>query len=285
MRPAGPSGWGPDGRRAAIALTFDNLGEAADLERGRRPAGAPLGEHFSVTRVLPRLLGLLSEPGVRATFFVEGWSAAAYPQAPAAIAAAGHEVALHGWRHERWSDLDAERERALLGRGVEALGALGLAPRGFRPPGGVLGPASWRALPGAGLSYCSPAGEGAAVRGNLAVLPFRWSLIDAFHYLPDFAPRRLARLGGADVLSPNTLRATLATALTEVAGRGGFLALLFHPFLLDDEERLDVLRGVVDQLAALAGAGAVWSAPLAEIAAWMERRPQAGGWALQLDLD
>ena len=31
-------------------LTFDNLGEAADLERGRWPADAPLGRHASVTR-------------------------------------------------------------------------------------------------------------------------------------------------------------------------------------------------------------------------------------------
>ena len=45
-----------------ITLTFDNLGEVADLERGRWPADAPLGRHASVTRTLPRILALLFHP-------------------------------------------------------------------------------------------------------------------------------------------------------------------------------------------------------------------------------
>ena len=54
-----------------IALTFDNLGEAADLERGLWPESEPLGAHVSVTAVLPRLLDELDELGLRATVCVE----------------------------------------------------------------------------------------------------------------------------------------------------------------------------------------------------------------------
>ena len=39
---------------ATISVTFDNLGEAAELERGTWPEGAPLGEHPSVRECLPR---------------------------------------------------------------------------------------------------------------------------------------------------------------------------------------------------------------------------------------
>jgi peptidoglycan/xylan/chitin deacetylase (PgdA/CDA1 family) len=282
-RPAGPSGWGRSGRRAAIAVTFDNLGEAADLERGRWPGGEPLGAHFSVTRVLPRMLALLSELGLPATFFVEGFSAELYPEAVGAIVAAGHEVGLHGWRHEPWSDLDPERERELLVRGVSVLESLSLAPAGFRPPGGVLPAASWHALRATGFRYCSPAGEGVGVRAGLPVLPFQWSLLDAFHYLPDFAPRRLAHGAGADPLPPAALGARLAGELELAERSGGFLALLFHPFLLDDRDRFEVLRSVLTEVRRLVCAGAAWCAPLREIAGWVADQHGAGVWPLSLE--
>jgi peptidoglycan/xylan/chitin deacetylase (PgdA/CDA1 family) len=86
----------------ALSVTFDNLGEAAELELGLWPEGKALGGHPSVARTLPRLLNLLEQAGVRATFFVEGLNAELYPDALRSIAAAGHEVACHAWRHEQW---------------------------------------------------------------------------------------------------------------------------------------------------------------------------------------
>src|SRR4051794_27488180 len=97
-------------------LTFDNLGEAADIERGLWPQGRPVGAHPSVTVALPRLLGELDALGLRATFFVEGWSAGVYAAAVREIAARGHDVGLHGWRHEPWSQLAPASEVHLLER-------------------------------------------------------------------------------------------------------------------------------------------------------------------------
>ena len=45
---------------SVVSVTFDNLGEAAQLELGMWPADVPQGEHFSVVEVLPRLLELLA---------------------------------------------------------------------------------------------------------------------------------------------------------------------------------------------------------------------------------
>ncbi len=280
-----PPAWGPEHRRAAVAVTFDNLGEASDLERRQWPLEEPLGRHFSVTRTLPRVLDLLSELELRATFFVEGVNAELYPQALQEIDAAGHEVAYHGWRHEAWADLDANHERHLLQRGVEALAGLGLRPVGFRPPGGRLAPSSTAALTDTGFAYCSPAGQGGGLHQQLVFLPFRWTLIDAFHYLPNFAQRRSAARGSPDALPPLALRATLGDALRQATCHGAFLAALFHPFLADTDDRLEALRAVLTDVQTLATEHAVWCAPLREIAAWMLEQPGASAWDLRLDED
>jgi peptidoglycan/xylan/chitin deacetylase (PgdA/CDA1 family) len=264
----------PDGRRAAVAVTFDNLGEASELERGQRSPGEPLGSHFSVTRALPVVLGLLSELQLHGTFFVEGINAEVYPEALRTIDAEGHEVGYHGWRHEVWAELDPGHERELLARGVDAFGALGLRPVGFRPPGGELGASSPAALVEAGFEYCSPAGEDVEAGSGLVMLPFQWALIDAFHYLPHFGKRRQGELGIPEVLPPERFRARAGEALRETARRGGFLALLFHPFLAVGDDRLEAIRAVLADLRALIDEHAVWCAPMREIAAWI--REQAG---------
>jgi peptidoglycan/xylan/chitin deacetylase (PgdA/CDA1 family) len=283
--PRRPDGWGPARRRAAVAVTFDNLGEVTELERGEWPAAAPLGRHFSVCRALPRVLALLAEQELRATFFVEGLNTELYPDALRTIAAGGHEVAYHGWRHEPWAGLGAAEERALLTRGAEALAALSLRPVGMRPPGGGLTAATLSALADLGFTYCSPAGRGAGVRAGLALLPFRWELIDAFHYLPRFGDRRRAARGADDPLPPGVLRRTLATALDATARDGGLLVLLFHPFLAGGGERFDALAAVLRDVRARVADGAVWSAPLRDIAAWVRAQPDAPAWAVELEGD
>ena len=185
-----------------VSVTFDNLGEASELERGTWPEGQPLGEHFSVRESLPQLLGMLAAEDIRATFFVEGLNGELYPEALAGLAAAGHEVACHGWRHEEWTELDAGRERELLARAHAALGA----PTGFRPPGGELTASSAALLSELGFRYCSPAGERAGRLGELAVLPFRWPLIDAYYYLPHFAGLRRAHGDPEEPMAPTALR-------------------------------------------------------------------------------
>ena len=242
--------------RAAVSVTFDNLGEASDLERGWWPEDEPLGQHHSVTEALPRVLDALDEAGLRATFFVEGLNTELYPDTLRELDAAGHEVACHGWRHERWSVLDPATERDRLQRSVAGMRALGLDPRGFRPPGGELTPATPALLRELGFTYCSPA-DGVRT-GGIPALPFRWELLDAYHYLPHFADRR----GSPDPLPPARLRETLFEALDRSEG---FVALLFHPFLADTDERLQVIRDVLARVRALVDGGAVVCVPCREL--------------------
>src|SRR4051812_1650127 len=152
---------------ATVSVTFDNLGEAAELERGTWPEGRPLGEHFSVREALPQIVERLARHDLRATFFAEGLNGELYPEVLEALRAAGHEVACHGWRHEPWHGVADER-----GRLERARGALG-GPIGFRPPGGRLHPQAPPLLSGLGYRHSSPAGTRPGRPGGPAGVPVR----------------------------------------------------------------------------------------------------------------
>jgi peptidoglycan/xylan/chitin deacetylase (PgdA/CDA1 family) len=275
--------WGPDACRAAVSVTFDNLGEAADLERGLWPEDEPLGRHFSVKRTLPRILNVLDEFGLRATYFVEGLNAEHYPEALLEIANSGHELGYHGWRHEYWPNLSPSDEARALERGVHKMHELGVRPRGFRPPGGRLTPSSPELLENLGFTYCSPAGRGIGFLGNLVVLPFEWGLIDAYYYLPRFGGLREISTGSSEPLSPFSFRETLSSALQGVVRDGGHLTLLFHPFLEEQEDRFEIMRAALEELRNLAEDRVVWCTPYRDVASWVRRCPGAFGNGLQLD--
>jgi polysaccharide deacetylase family protein (PEP-CTERM system associated) len=93
-----------------------------------------------VERNVGRILELLAERDVKATFFTLGWIAERYPQLVRHIVAGGHELASHGYGHERASDLDqaafnqdVTRAKALL----EDIG--GQAVLGYRAPSFSIG--------------------------------------------------------------------------------------------------------------------------------------------------
>jgi peptidoglycan/xylan/chitin deacetylase (PgdA/CDA1 family) len=270
---------------SVVSVTFDNLGEAAQLELGMWPREVPEGQHFTVVDVLPRLLDLLGAREVKATFFVEGVNAEMYPQALQAIVAAGHEVAVHAWRHEEWAALDAERERALIERATSAMRGIGIEPRGFRPPGGGLTEHTVGLLGEHGYSYVSPAGEREGLLDGLAVLPFRWPLVDAYAYLPQFAGLRERYGSGPDPDTPEQMRERMISALRSHAEQDGHLALLFHPFSVafTGDPGWEALEAVLDETVRLGEAGAMTGMRMDEAAAQMLERPAEQARSPQLD--
>jgi peptidoglycan/xylan/chitin deacetylase (PgdA/CDA1 family) len=275
----------------ALSVTFDNLGEAADLELGLWPEGKALGEHPSVGRTLPRVLALLERSGVRATFFVEGLNAELYPDALRSIADAGHEVACHSWRHELWGSLDERREAELIERATRALAEIGLPPVGFRPPGGRLNPGSAELLRANGYRYASPSGERVVTEDGLALLPFRWALVDAWYHFPragglrgrlvgdeeesartgalpprirSAAFRAAVRLGA--VRGAGKLRRSIVGQIDALAREDGHRALVFHPFLLGWRRTERALADVLGHIAVLTGRGELRVATMAEVA-------------------
>jgi peptidoglycan/xylan/chitin deacetylase (PgdA/CDA1 family) len=208
----------PGGARSALSLSFDNLG---------------VDEDSSAAQALPGLLKRLGEHDLTATFFAEGINAELDPGALQEIGAAGHEVAYHAWRHETWGELTTTEQAENLSRGVGALAALGLEIAGLRPPGGQLGPGGTEVLRKAGLRYCSPAGEGAGVESDIALLPFQWRHVDAACLLPPLAPVREQMTGSPDPLDPDTFLAYLETEIERLSHEGCFATIVLHLPLLD----------------------------------------------------
>ncbi len=123
---------GKRGTEHVAALTFDD-------------APHPLFE--------PLLLDLLRRSGAKATFFVIGRNARAYPYFIRDMVAQGHEVGNHTYHHVRLPPLslaDATQEMALTNAVIREL--TGKPVRYFRPPGGEYTPAILRAAEGLGLT-------------------------------------------------------------------------------------------------------------------------------------
>ncbi|MEU0005154.1 polysaccharide deacetylase family protein [Streptomyces sp. NPDC006314] len=119
------------GHREHVALTFDD---------GPDPESTP---HF-----LDALDGL----GVRATFFVLGEHVVRHPALARETVRRGHELAVHGWTHDRpWRPAFA-RDAEEISRAVHAVhGVTGHRPRWYRPPYGILTTGRWSAARRAGL--------------------------------------------------------------------------------------------------------------------------------------
>jgi peptidoglycan-N-acetylglucosamine deacetylase len=105
-----------------VALTFDD---------GPHPEGTPA------------VLEVLARAGAPATFFLVGEQVARYPSVAAEIANAGHEVAIHGYRHVLLLRRAPSALREDFARAQDVIGSvIGTEPTLYRPPYGVFsGPA------------------------------------------------------------------------------------------------------------------------------------------------
>lgn len=225
---------GTTDRRLTVCVTFDNLGEAAEIEFGLLPDDVATGSHPSVTKGLPSILELLLRHDVPGTFFIEGWNGERYPDAIAAISAAGHEVGLHGWRHENWSQLGASDADRLAGRSLDALRGKAVPCVGMRPPGGSLTSEACRVLAGRGIEYVSPLPGQVDSPQGLVMLPFEWKAVDALYFEPTMSSLRASILGDEDVQTDVAWADGLTAVLHDALDRGGLLTVIFHAYLLAD---------------------------------------------------
>jgi polysaccharide deacetylase family protein (PEP-CTERM system associated) len=164
-----------------------------------------------IERNVDLILALLDEHGARATFFTLGWIAERYPQLVCRIAANGHEVASHGYAHERASAQSAEcflSDIRLARTVLEDIS--GQAVVGYRAPSFSIGernPWAHDCIAAAGYTYSS------------SVYPIRHD-----HYgMPD-APRFPYRLDNGLVEVPVTTMRWLGRNWP--AGGGGYFRLL-----------------------------------------------------------
>ena len=103
-----------------VAMTFDD------------------GPHATLT---PKLLDLLAQKKIKATFFVLGENAQRHPEILTRAVAEGHEIGNHSWSHPNLAKLSNEALRSQLQRTDNVIAqAIGAHPKIMRPPYGELTP-------------------------------------------------------------------------------------------------------------------------------------------------
>ncbi len=89
-------------------------------------------------QLTPKLLDMLKERGIKATFFVVGKNVEEYPDIVGRMALEGHEVANHSWSHPALTKLGVESFRKQMENTNEAIAkATGKRPVLMRPPYGA----------------------------------------------------------------------------------------------------------------------------------------------------
>jgi peptidoglycan-N-acetylglucosamine deacetylase len=240
------------GSAAALAiLSFDVDAESPILAEGRRHARSPMAmshQAYGPLVAVPRILELLAEYELPATFFVPGLTADRYPETVERIAAAGHEIGHHGYSHHSPLRLAADEEQADLERGLRALARCGIRPEGYRTPSWEPSERTFDLLAEHGLRYDSTLMDDdrpyvlETEHGPLAELPPHWSLDDwnQYMYLPD------PRSGSGTIQPPSRAAALWREELDGMRRQGCLFVLTMHPFLSGRPGRIEALRTLVE---------------------------------------
>lgn len=192
----------PEGKKCVAFITVNLPAEffwiSLDKKAVDMPKTLSLGQ-YGMTHGLPRILELLDEFGIRATFFVPGKTAETYPEAIREIAGQGHEIACHGYEYENFSLFSYDEQERRIQKAVNAIeAACGKKPEGFRAPIGDLMLETLNIARKKGMKYSSdlfdddrPYFMDVDKEGSqILQIPMQWANFDlpyfAFNYRPAF---------------------------------------------------------------------------------------------------
>ncbi|MCC9690368.1 MULTISPECIES: polysaccharide deacetylase family protein [Streptomyces] len=260
-----PDRW-PGGARAAVALSFDSDHETIPLRDGETSPGRLAQGEYGARVGAPRILRLLAQHGVPATFFMPAVSALLHPEEARAYTEDGHELAVHGWIHERNTLLGREDERELTARALDTLDALtGRRPVGIRTPSWDFSGSTLATMLDLGFGYDSSlmadddpyeiVAEGRPT--GLVEIPVDWIRDDAPYFTMD-------RFGAVRPYSrPRDVGEIWRDEFDAAYREGGVFQLTLHPHVIGHRSRLVVLRELLDHIKAHHD---VWFATHAQLA-------------------
>jgi len=231
-------------------LSFDVDAETPILVEGRRyadNAGVMSHQAYGPLVGVPRIIALLAEYSLPATFFVPGVTAERYPETVERILAAGHEVGHHSYAHFSPFDQEEAAERADFERALSALGRFGVKLDGFRCPSWE---PAWRTpalVAEYGLDYDSSLMDDdrpyllETSAGDIVELPVHWSLDDWEQYA--YLPRPPFK---SPIESPQKVLDLWTSELDAMRRHGCIFVLTCHPFLSGRPHRVEVLRRLIE---------------------------------------
>ena len=266
-RSLAPSRW-PNGARCAVALGFEADHETTALrDDDDGPTRLSQG-HYGARRGMPRIRAALEREGVNATFFYPAVAALLHEDEVRAVAADGHELAIHSWIHERNTQLPYEAERDLSFRAMDLLDHLG-----GRPPVGMRA-ASWDfsvntliIMQELGLLYDSSLMadddpyelESDGEPTGIVELPPEWIRDDSVY----FNMQRFSAL--RPQMAPSAVEDIFRAEFDGAWNENGLFLLTLHPHLIGHRSRIGVLERLIRHMKAK---GSVWFATHEEIALW-----------------
>jgi len=249
-----------------VCLTFDFDTQSGFIARGMTtPTPLSRGEFGLVGA--RRVLALLKSFGVRATWFIPGFTIASHPRACEAVVRDGHEVAHHSWAHVPPAQQSLAEEEADLVRANEAIARLtGRKARGYRSPAWDLSESTIDLLLAHGFQYDSSL-MGAdywpyrARRGDrvalgepyrpgeetaLIEMPISWSLDDFPHF--EFVRTATTVLPGLQ-----SARTVMENWFDEFRYMRktvdwGVLTYTMHPYVIGRGYRMLALEGLLQNL-------------------------------------
>ena len=267
-------------------LTFDFDAVSGYIAQGQHsPTPISRGEFGLVGA--ERVLALLEQHAIPATWFIPGHTIATYPAMSARIAEAGHEIGHHGWTHMSPVTMSRDEEEAGLQRGTDAIVKLcGRKPRGYRSPAWDLSENTVELLVGRGFLYESSmmgndytpyfarTGDVIALdepmrfgpETSLVEMPISWTLDDYPHF--EYVRNRQYSMPGlmpaGGVLENWADDFAYMTRTME----WGVLTYTCHPFVIGRGHRMMMMERLIE---ALKGLGATFLTMEDAVNAWLER--------------
>ena len=265
-----PRKW-PDDAHCAIALSFDSDHETNELRDGGKSIGRLSWGQYGNRVAIPRILRLLRQHDVRASFYVPAVTALLYSEEQQGVAADGHEIGIHGWIHELNSALSYEAERDLMLRSADVLEKIsGTRPIGMRTPSWDFSPHTLRIAREMQLEYDSSLmadedcyellldGEPTGV----IELPVEWVRDDAVYFWMNRFQSHRPYTAPSDVF--DIFRRELDAAYAE----GGVFQLTLHPHVIGYRSRIWIVEEIIRHARSL---GNVWFATHAQVVRWAKQ--------------
>ena len=251
----------PEGYRCAIFLSFDYDSSSAEMWKTPHDLVAQSRGRFAPKVAIPRILDLLDRLGIKATFFTPGWTVDHYPDSVEEIISRGHEVAGHGYIHERMNELSAEGEEGVFNRMMEAFERIGVKPVGYRAPYWIVTTRTLNHLRRLGFKYSSNFMDDDMPyildeEHGIVELPVEWMLDD----WPQFELQRKA---------PDEVYRLWKPELEGIYELGRYAALTCHPQCIGRISRLKMLEKLLREFL---DRGDVWFPTGRELSDWVRRR-------------
>ena len=264
-----PSSW-PGGARVAVALSFDFDAETNALRDNDHSPGEHSRGEYSARAALPRILDLLDEYAIPASFFIPAVTVLLHqPEVDAIVSKSIHEIGMHGWIHERNSLLSEETERELMRKAYDTLtDVTGEAPVGIRTPSWDFSQSTLKLIRELELLYDSSLmaddrpyelNENNSPTG-VVELPVEWLLDD----YPYFGFSRFSSV--RPQLKPKDVLEIWSAEFEKAYSEGTMFLLTMHPKYIGHRSRIVMLSELIGLIKSHDG---VWFATHADIARYV----------------